>query len=82
VLVIQRYGVGDMVLTTPLLSLIREQAPDAEIDVLASSRNAAVLAGDPAVTRVFRDGSTSLGRLGVAWRLRGRRYDESTCARH
>lgn len=75
VLVIQRWGVGDMVLTTPLLSLLRERVPDAEIDVLASSRNADVLVGDPAVTRVFVDGRTGLGRLRVALRLRARRYD-------
>jgi lipopolysaccharide heptosyltransferase III len=75
VLVMQRYGVGDMILTTPLLALIKHHAPDAEIDVLASRRNADVLAGDPGVARVFVDGRTRLGRMNVIRRLRARRYD-------
>jgi lipopolysaccharide heptosyltransferase III len=75
VLVMQRYGVGDMILTTPLLALIKDHAPDAEIDVLASRRNADVLAGDPAVAQVFVDGGTRLGRMNVIRRLRARRYD-------
>jgi ADP-heptose:LPS heptosyltransferase len=75
VLVVQRYGVGDMILTTPLLALLKEQAPDAEIDVLASRRNADVVADDPCVARVFIDGDTRFGRMNVIRRLRARRYD-------
>jgi heptosyltransferase-3 len=75
VLVIQRYGVGDMILTTPLLALLKERAPDAEIDVLASRRNADVVAGDACVARVFIDGKSRLARMSVIRRLRARRYD-------
>ena len=75
VLVVQPYGVGDMILTTPLLSFLREQLPDAEIDVLASSRNASVLAGDPCVARVYVHDGTRLGWLRILPRLRARGYD-------
>ena len=64
-----------MVLTTPLLALLKEQAPTAEIDVLASPRNAPVVAGDPCVTRVYvaRDGKFAW--LRTILQLRSRRYD-------
>jgi lipopolysaccharide heptosyltransferase III len=74
-LVIQHYGVGDMVLTTPLLSYLKDQAPQAEIDVLASSRNAAVVAGDSCVTRVYVHDHTWRGWSQLLRRLRARRYD-------
>jgi ADP-heptose:LPS heptosyltransferase len=75
VLIVQPYGVGDMILTTPLIGFLKEQAPDAEIDVLASPRNAAVIAHDERVARVFLHDHTSRGWLIVVPRLRARGYD-------
>jgi ADP-heptose:LPS heptosyltransferase len=75
VLIVQQYGVGDMILATPLLGFLREQLPQAEIDVLASPRNAAVIAGDDRVARVFVRDNTWRGWLAVLPRLRARRYD-------
>ena len=75
VLVVQHYGVGDMILTTPLLALLKEQLPDAEVDVLASPRNATIVADHPAVTRIYTHDHTWRGWLRVLPRLRARRYD-------
>jgi heptosyltransferase-3 len=75
ILVMQRYGVGDMILTTPLIAFLKDRAPGAEVDVLASRRNADVLTGNAFVARVFIDGATWLGRLVVIRRLRARQYD-------
>jgi ADP-heptose:LPS heptosyltransferase len=74
-LIVQDYGVGDMILTTPLIAFLKEQAPDAEIDVLASPRNAAIIAGDERVARVFVHDHTWRAWLTVLPRLRARRYD-------
>lgn len=75
ILVVQRHGVGDMVLTTPLLSFLRELAPTAEIVVLASRRNADVIAGHPAVTRVVVYGDGLLERVATIRQLRAQSYD-------
>jgi ADP-heptose:LPS heptosyltransferase len=75
ILVVQHYGVGDMILTTPLLGFLKARAPQAEIDVLASTRNAAVLAGDDGVAHLFVHDHTWREWFRLMPRLRGRRYD-------
>ena len=75
VLVVQQYGVGDMILTTPLIAFLREQLPSAEIDVLASPRNAIIAATDDRVARVFIHDRGWRGWPGVLRGLRARRYD-------
>jgi ADP-heptose:LPS heptosyltransferase len=64
-----------MILTTPLIAFLNEQAPGVEIDVLASPRNAAVTAHDERLARVFVHDHTWRGWLTVVPRLRARRYD-------
>jgi ADP-heptose:LPS heptosyltransferase len=75
VLVVRHDRLGDMILTTPVLDLLRQLAPGVEVDVLASPKNAALLDGDARVARVFVDDGT----WGGLWRLRpalkARRYD-------
>jgi heptosyltransferase III len=75
VLIVQHYGVGDMILTTPLVAFLREHAPLAEIDVLASPRNAPVVAGDDRIANVFVNNHSWRGWLRILPRLRRRRYD-------
>lgn len=75
VLVVQHYGVGDMILSTPLLAFLKEEIPNGEIDVLASPRNAAIIADHPSVARVFIHDHTWRGLLRVLPQLRARRYD-------
>jgi ADP-heptose:LPS heptosyltransferase len=75
ILVVQHYGVGDMILTTPLLAFLKARAPEAEIDVLASRRNAPVVADDEGVAHVFVHDHAWRGWLHLAPRLRRRRYD-------
>jgi heptosyltransferase-3 len=75
ILVVQRGGVGDMVLTTPLLAFLKERVPHAEIEVLASRRNAAAIAGDPAVARTFVYDETWRGWVRMLALLRRRHYD-------
>jgi ADP-heptose:LPS heptosyltransferase len=79
VLIVQHYGVGDMILTTPLIAFLAEQAPDVEIDVLASPRNAAVIAGDERLANVFVHDHTWRRWLSLLPRLRARRYDAILC---
>lgn len=59
ILVIRVDGIGDLLNSTPALSLLRENYPSAEITVLARPLNASVLIGNPDVDRILvydRDG--------------------------
>ncbi len=53
VLVIRRNGLGDMICTLPLLRNIREAWPHVRLDVLASEKNAILLAGTGLADDVF-----------------------------
>jgi ADP-heptose:LPS heptosyltransferase len=75
ILIVRDDRVGDMVLTTPLLSFLREEAPQAEIDVLASRANAAIIEHDDRVSRVFVNGRTWRSWSRLLPRVRARRYD-------
>ena len=59
ILVIRVDGIGDLLNSTPAISLLRENYPSAEITVLARPLNAPVLIGNPDVDRTLifeRDG--------------------------
>ena len=75
VLVVRHDRLGDMILTTPVFDLLQQLAPGVQIDVLASPRNAALVASDDRVAHVVVDDGTWRG----LWRLRpvlaARRYD-------
>lgn len=69
-------AIGDMIMTTGVFRRIREDRPDVEIDVLASTANASALEGLPYVSRVFihKRGNVR-GLLRLKPELRARRYD-------
>ncbi len=46
--------IGDMVLTTPIFDLIKANAPEIEIHVLASPSNAAILRCDERISTIYR----------------------------
>jgi ADP-heptose:LPS heptosyltransferase len=75
VLVIRDDRIGDMVLTTPLLSFLRDKLLHAEIDVLASPSNAPVVERDPRVARVLVHDRTWSSWLRLLPRARARGYD-------
>lgn len=75
ILLLRHDRIGDWVITTPLLSLLRSAWPDAEIDVIAAPRNAPLIQADHRITRVhlYRDSPAS--RLGLLRDCRRLRYD-------
>lgn len=87
ILVIRRDNIGDLACTTPMLSLLRKQYPQAWIGALVTRYNADVLAGNPDLDEVFSyqkakhraPGESRLGlywaRARLLWRLRRMRLD-------
>ena len=53
ILVIRVDGIGDLLNSTPAISLLRENYPSAEITVLARPFNAPVLIGNPDIDRIL-----------------------------
>ena len=75
---------GDVLLASPVFTVLKAHAPHLEIDALVYADTAAMLAGNPAVSRVFgvERGWKALGWLdqgraewGLLQQLRGRDYD-------
>ncbi len=75
ILLIRYDRLGDMVITTPLIESLSRIAPQAEIDVLASWRNAALIEGDPRIHQVFRWDGSPLKRIRTLLACRSRTYD-------
>lgn len=70
ILVVKRDKLGDMLVTTPTLQILREAMPHAEIHLLASRYNAWVVDGDPCIDRRWTYGRVRTGRrvdLKAAW---------------
>jgi len=53
ILVVKRDKIGDLLLATPMLRVIRTALPDARIDLLASDYNAWLLEGNRDIDRVW-----------------------------
>lgn len=78
VLVIKLRHHGDVLLTSPLFSVLKAHVPHAEIDALVYADTAPMLAGHPALGELFttqRKGAGFGAELGLFRRLRARRYD-------
>lgn len=85
ILVIRRDNIGDLLLTTPMISALRARYPQARLELLANSYNAPVLAGNPDIDTVHaytKAKHSDVGKLAAVWaelrlflRLRRRRFD-------
>lgn len=76
ILIVALRRLGDVLLTTPLIRSIRQAWPDAQIDVLVFADTAAILDGNPDLTRVITmpQPAGTLQSLALVAKL-WRRYD-------
>src|SRR5712672_3537423 len=81
ILVISLAGIGDTLLATPLIHLLREQCPEAVIDLLAMYPGSAeLLAGNPRINRIHQHNFIKerwLSNFSFLSSLRRERYDVS-----
>ncbi|MBV9771078.1 MAG: glycosyltransferase family 9 protein [Bryobacterales bacterium] len=63
VAVIRLRSLGDCVLTTPALSLLKQSRPDLQIAVVVEDRFAAVFTGNPDVDQILAPNAASLARF-------------------
>jgi heptosyltransferase III len=84
VLVVKLAHFGDVLLASPVLTVLKNHAPQAEIDALVYAETAPMLTGHPALAELFTidrgwRSRGALHQLRCEWqllrRLRGRRYD-------
>lgn len=87
ILIIRRDNIGDLVCTTPLIRSLRQQLPNAQIDVLATRYNRAVLENNPDINALHSyikakhraPGESLLSiywqRIITIWKLRRSHFD-------
>lgn len=75
VLIVRHDRIGDWVVTSPVVAMLRELLPHAEIDVLASPANASLVRADERIARTIVNDHSWRGWLGALRELRARRYD-------
>ncbi len=75
ILLLRHDRIGDWVITTPLVSELRQAFPSAEIDVLASAGNAPLIAADDRITRVHILPDRLWDRRALVRDCRNRQYD-------
>jgi heptosyltransferase-3 len=63
VAIIRLRSLGDCVLTTPALSLLKQARPDFQIAVVVEDRFRAVFAGNPDVDQIFAPNASSVSRF-------------------
>jgi ADP-heptose:LPS heptosyltransferase len=63
VAIIRLRSLGDSVLTTPALSLLKQARPDLRVAVVVEDRFAAVFAGNPDVEQILAPNAASVGRF-------------------
>ncbi len=85
ILVVQTGFLGDVVLTTPLVTALRRRAPTAELTMLVTPAAAPLAASHPALDDVLVDDKRGTGRgvtgvLRLAARLRRRRFTTAIAA--
>lgn len=78
ILIVNPFGIGDVLFTTPLVRALRRAFPESHIGYLCNRRTEAVLRGNPHVNRLFiyeKDEALRLWKassrqgLGYVWRL-------------
>ncbi len=87
ILIIRRDNIGDLILTTPTMTLLRRRYPKAYIAAFVNSYNGPVLRGNPDLDEVFvytkakhlHPGGSRIGAWFEQWRrlrdIRSRRFD-------
>ncbi len=74
-LLVRHDAIGDMVVTLPAIAYLRALLPHADVDVLASPRNASLLDGDARVSHVYVNDHRSTTWPRIVRTLRRRHYD-------
>jgi ADP-heptose:LPS heptosyltransferase len=74
-LIVQLGRIGDMILATPMLRVIRDNYPDAGIDVVAGIQNHAILRNNPYVRKVYIHDKSPLKLIRNIIDIRGEQYD-------
>jgi ADP-heptose:LPS heptosyltransferase len=78
-LILRHDRLGDMVVTLPMLDILREYLPDATIDVFASHRNYEFIKDDPRVNSVYVWDGSLLNLMKLRRTLRDNNYDVAIC---
>lgn len=74
ILLLRYDAIGDMLVTTPVFSLLREKLPNAELHVLASHRNHSLLRYDERIAKYFIFDGSLKSFIKTSFDLRNEKY--------
>jgi ADP-heptose:LPS heptosyltransferase len=75
ILILRYDAIGDMIVTLPAISLLKNLIPDAEIHVLASKRNFQIIQNDKRISKIFIHSGIPHKVFSEFWHLRNEKYD-------
>ena len=84
ILIVSLSNIGDVVLTTPVITALRGHFPEAKITVVVGERAVSLLEGSRLIDRlvIYRKKSSLFSKLGFLAELLKRRYDLVVDLRH
>lgn len=84
ILVISLSNIGDIVLTFPVIDVLKRDFPDARLDVVIGPKGESLLKGNPLINRLYLYRKRQPGLLMLRWmiELRRERYDLVVDLRH
>jgi len=81
ILIISLQGIGDLLLITPLLKGLKENLPEAKINVLTFKANRNILTGNSFIDEIFfLEPKSYIKALKVLCAIRKKHFDLSICA--
>jgi ADP-heptose:LPS heptosyltransferase len=75
ILILRYDAIGDMIVTLPAISLLKNLIPDAEIHVLASKRNFQIIENDKRISKVIIHSGITKNVFKEFWNLKKENYD-------
>lgn len=78
-LILRHDRLGDMVVTLPMIDILREYLPNAQIDVLASPKNYDLIKNDTRINSVYVWNGSIIDLISLRKTLRNQNYDVAIC---
>lgn len=75
ILILRYDAIGDMIVTLPAISILKNKIPDCEIHVLASKRNYQIIENDNRISKIFIHSGIPHRVFGEFLHLRKEKYD-------
>ena len=71
ILIVNPFGIGDVLFTTPLISLLKEELPDSSVSYWCNERTKPILADNQHIDKIFSLSRGDLKKIFAASKIKG-----------